>query len=254
MTYLSNVNIFSRTRFLFAISSILLFLNTSNTFANESDSTIRNIFTHIYNQEFESAHDLLKENNNKLDPFYLHILSLDLLWWKFNIHRTDESAKELLYAVKRKNSNNEDRIILLIEKSYLMRYYKKKYKFYQVLRVRSEIRSLLAEIKEEQISLPKNSLKLFELYVAMFTYFDHTNLFFPGKASEERDRSLETMKAYSNEEDQILSTMAHYFTGRIYQKVEQIPEKGMYHFEVLTKRFPGNELFQEYFNDCAKKN
>ena len=44
--------------------------------------------------------------------------------------------------------------------------------------------------------------------------------------------------------------MAHYFLGRIYQKVENEPELGKFHFEILTGRFPNNTLFKEYLADC----
>jgi hypothetical protein len=79
------------------------------------------------------------------------------------------------------------------------------------------------------------------------------NLFSFGSKSEKYLQSLATLEKYSRDKDLILSTMAHYFLGRIYTKVEKQPEKGQVHFKVLTERFPKNTLFKELADGVNSK-
>jgi hypothetical protein len=79
------------------------------------------------------------------------------------------------------------------------------------------------------------------------------NPFSFGKKSGEYLKSLPALENYSNNNDFILSTMAHYFLGRIYTKVEKQPDKGKIHFTILSKRFPKNVLFFELANGLNPK-
>jgi hypothetical protein len=80
----------------------------------------------------------------------------------------------------------------------------------------------------------------------LINYFDEsTSPFSFGRKSDEYIKSLITLEKYSNDDDFVLSTMAHYFLGRIYTKVEKQPEKGEAHFKILAKRFPKNSLFDQ---------
>jgi hypothetical protein len=96
--------------------------------------------------------------------------------------------------------------------------------------------------------------KLFDLYLSLFSYFDNViNPFSFGSKSEEFSKSLQTLEKYTFDDDLILSTMAHYFLGRIYVKVEKQPDKGQAHFRILAQRFPKNTLFQELANGLNPK-
>ncbi|HCE57923.1 MAG TPA: hypothetical protein DER09_08905, partial [Prolixibacteraceae bacterium] len=53
------------------------------------------------------------------------------------------------------------------------------------------------------------------------------------------------LKRHCSDEDLIVATLAHYFLGRIYTKIEKQPEKGRVHFQVLARRFPQNRLFDD---------
>ena len=65
------------------------------------------------------------------------------------------------------------------------------------------------------------------------------------RSSDEFLESLQALEKYSFDNDLILSTMAHYYLGRIYTKVEKQPEKGLAHFKILAQRFPKNILFKQ---------
>jgi hypothetical protein len=82
--------------------------------------------------------------------------------------------------------------------------------------------------------------------LALFDSFDSAiNPFSSHSKSAKFSKSVLTLEKYSLADDLIVSTMAHYFLGRIYMKVERKPEKGQEHFKILAKRFPENPLFYE---------
>jgi len=87
----------------------------------------------------------------------------------------------------------------------------------------------------------------------MFMYFKHVNPFTLITGSSQQKNYLNQMGYYTMDDDLILNTMAHYFLGRIYQKVKKDASKGKMHFEVLTSKFPDNKLFVKYLKDCERK-
>ena len=135
-----------------------------------------------------------------------------------------------------------------------MRYEIKRYNLIGALIIRSDVREQIEAIKSSDLSFLGDRQNLFDLYLSLFDYFDTSiNPFSFGRKSEAYSKSLQTLEKYSHDNDLILSTMAHYFLGRIYTKVEKQPEKGQAHFKVLAQRFPKNALFQELANGLNPK-
>lgn len=237
---------------------LLLLLSVQlNVFADENDMVVNRIFTLIYNQQFDAAENLLAVESDVLNPFYSLVLNTDLLWWRYSISNSKEDAQNLKTAFNRIDNSIEnksmDKIYELIRKSYELRYERKRYNLIGVLIIRSDINRLLTEINFGQIPLSGEQLELFQLYVAMFQYFEFINPFSIFSKPDVRLIPLHKMEKYASANDLIIYTLAHYFLGRIYQKVEKEPQKAKIHFEVLSERFPENTLFKEYVDECAAK-
>lgn len=227
-------------------------------FCSENDTTVNRIFTFIYNQQFTEAGKTLEEQINQLEPFYYNILKLDLYWWKYSLTRSKDDARELNEVLDNFSgtliNSQEDRINALIRSSYKMRYEIKRYNIIGALIIRSDVRKQIEVLKSGELSVLGDRQKLFDLYLSLFSYFDNLiNPFSFGSKSEEFSKSLQTLEKYTHDDDLILSTMAHYFLGRIYTKVEKQPEKGQSHFKVLAQRFPKNHLFQQLANGLNLK-
>ncbi len=219
--------------------------------AAQPDSTVKHIFTLIYSQQFEQAEAALTSQNEKLDPFYALVLNIDLQWWKYSLSRSKEDAQKLksvLLEIEGQEGVEQDKIKTLIRKSYELRYERKRYNLIKAMFIRNEINELLAELNQGQIPLSGEQLKLFNLYVSMFRYFEFINPLSVFGKSDKRLRPLNEMEVFASENDWIVSTLAHYFLGRIYLKVEGNQEKGQEHFRLLAMRFPQNNLFREIAN------
>lgn len=222
----------------------------STCMSSEKDITVQQIFTLIYNQQFTEAEKVLESNKTQIDPFYHNILKLDLFWWKYSLSKSRQDAKvlnEVLQEFDNTNKNTrEAKINKLIRSSYEMRYEIKRYNFVGALIIRSEVRKQIELINKDDLSFLGDRRNLFDFYLTLFDYFDESlNPFSFGSKSDKYLKSLSNLEKYSQNDDLILSTMAHYFLGRIYTKVEKQPEKGQVHFKVLSKRFPENGLFRE---------
>jgi hypothetical protein len=138
--------------------------------------------------------------------------------------------------------------------SYQLRFEFKRYNIIGAIRLRSEIKNLLEEIKVNELKYSNNRIKLYYLYNALFTYFDNIlNPFFSEKIRNERENALRNIEKYTREDDLILSTLASYFLGKIYLNIEKEPEKGNLYFKTLTDRYPQNTVFQELFSESARK-
>jgi hypothetical protein len=241
----------------FVIILLLLFFLPTWGFSSNSDSTINVIFKNIYNQEFDKAESQLIEESQHLNDFYSTVLNIDLLWWKYSSTRSKTDARTLnnyLNKIEPKYLQNpKDKIKLLICKSYQLRYARKRYNLFDIIGIRSEIKDLLLELDRNKLSISGNQLKLFDFYIVMFEYFDKVNPFFVQSTSDKRKNELLVLKRFSKEDDLVIRTMAQYFLGRIYQKVENKPEMGKLYFEILTQQFPKNSLFKEHLEDCENR-
>lgn len=222
-------------------------------FSTEKDTTVQSIFTLIYSQQFTEAEKALVQKNAQIDQFYYNILKLDLFWWKYSLSKSKEDAKVLNKALAGFDNLNHDtreiKINNLVKSSYEMRYEIKRYNFVGALIVRTEVRKQIELLQKEDLTFLGERRKLFDFYLTLFDYFEERmNPFLFGSKSDKYVKSLSSLEKFSRDKDLILSTMAHYFLGRIYTKVEKQPEKGKMHFIVLSQRFPENSLFKELAN------
>ena len=239
------------------ISILLLTFQTKSSSATENAAE-KHIFSLIYNQQFSEAEKLLKTEQNQLNPFYARILNLDLHWWKYSLSRSREDAKQLKTILDnfstKTQSTQEERINELIRLSYKMRYDIKRYNFISALIIRSGVRKQIDILKSTPMNVDAEQLKLFDLYLVLFQYFDNViNPFSLENKSAKHAKSLSLLEKYSQDDDLILSTMAHYFLGRILTKVEDTPMEGRAHFNILAKRFPQNTLFRDIANGTNTK-
>ncbi|HPE76628.1 MAG TPA: hypothetical protein PLC80_11110 [Draconibacterium sp.] len=234
----------------FSVIVVFMFSLLPAGFSAERDTTVQSIFTLIYNQQFIKAEKALEQKNSNVDPFYHNILKLDLFWWKYSLTKSKQDAKVLKQVLDElggsEQKTREAKINNLIKSSYEMRYEIKRYNFVGALIIRSDVRKQIEILRKEDLTFLGDKRKLFDFYLTLFDYFDENmNPFLFGSKSEKYLKSLSTLEIYSLDKDLILSTMAHYFLGRIYMKVEKQPEKGQLHFRVLSQRFPENSLFKE---------
>lgn len=226
-------------------------------FSDEKDSIVNSVFTFIYNQQFNQANTLLAEQKEQLDPFYYEILKIDLYWWIYSTTRSKDDARNLNKLLKgfvKSDANGQSyKINQIIKKSYQLRYERKRYNLIGIVLLRSNINQLLSELNRDELPISGDKLKLFGLYVAIFQYFEKINPFSFQNYTSKQVVSLLKMEEYAREKDLIISTLAHYFLGRIYQNVERNPKKGQTHFAILSEKFPKNKLFVKYLTDCKRK-
>jgi hypothetical protein len=219
-------------------------------YSNNNDSIVQQIFTLIYNQNFSEAEMELDKDKSQIDPFYHNILKLDLFWWKYSLSKSKEDAKVLKKVLEEFDNSNQNtreaKINNLIKSSYEMRYEIKRYNFVGALIIRSDVRKQIEILNNDDLAFLGNRKNLFDFYLTLFDYFNESmNMFSFSSKSDKYLQSLTNLKRFSLDDDLILSTMAHYFLGRIYTKVEKQPEKGQLHFKILSQRFPENSLFKE---------
>jgi len=237
----------------FRIFFILLFVTHSYTgIATKRDSLVNLVFSDIYNQRFDQAEWLLHKYKSDIDNFYFDVLTLDLHWWKYAVSRSGTDAQNLNLLIKEQieaGSVSGNRAKEITGKSYELRYARKRFKFFRVQSLRSEIQLLLLDLDRGRLQLTEDELKLFDLYVALFNYSEQLNPFFLWQKTPERKRCLLHLEMFVHEENLIINTMAHYFLGRIYQKVEKDREKAKEHFKQLNTIYPANQLFKAYLTD-----
>lgn len=221
----------------------------------QPDSTANLIFSRIYNQKFTEAGKLLEASRQQLDPFYFKVLQLDLYWWKYSLSRTKTDAEKLNILLDQldetpENATNQ-KIISLIRLSYQMRFEVKQKNYMKAFFVRSDVQQLLEILQKEKIAISAGQQKLFDLYVILIQYSETANPLSFSKKPEKKADLIKKFNRYCTDEDLIVSTLAHYFLGRIYTKIEKQPEKGGEHFQLLAQRFPQNRLFADLANGLA---
>lgn len=235
----------------FRIILSLLFLVSflPETFPAQRDSPADRIFSLIYNQQFTEAEKLLEASRREIDPFYFSVLKLDLYWWKYSLLHSNADAEKLNVLLEQlaelPEKTTTGKIRKLIRLSYKMRYELKRKNYVSAFFVRSDIKKQVELLKSGKIALSVDEQKLFELYVILFQYSESANPFSISKKTENRTDLIMKLKRHCSDEDLIVATLAHYFLGRIYTKIEKQPEKGRVHFQVLARRFPQNRLFDD---------
>jgi hypothetical protein len=240
---------------------LLLFILTvfaTSGFSQQNENVVDDVFNYFYNQQFQEADSLLKLHSKEIEPFYFDIITIDLNWWRHVFYPSKLNSKQfnaLLKSMKQENTNTpEEKIKHLVWLSYQLRFEFKRYHIIGAIRLRSEIKKLLEEIKISELNYSNNRIKLFHLYNALFRYFDNIlNPFFSENISSERQSALLEIEGYTRDDDLIISTLASYFLGKIFLNIEKDPAKGNQHFKTLTERYPQNTIFRELLSESAKK-
>ena len=238
-------------------TTIVLLTIQVAAFADKTDSIANQIFTLIYDQNLTEAEEIYQAHNHELNEFYTLFLNLDLHWWKYRTTYAKEHSKaldELIYASELPETNTyEQKMRQIMVKSYQLRYEKKKFNIFAMLSARSDIRDLIREIENEEPSFSGEEQKLFESYVIMYQYIENINFFANAKKSAERVKKLNRMKKLAAEDSVILQTISNFFLARMNQKIEDEPEIALSYFQILTKKYPTNQTFAEYQQECEEK-
>ncbi len=229
---------------------LFIFLIPCKSFSGKSDSINYQIFTLIYSQKFDEAEKKLVECRESMDTFYYNILNLDLYWWRYSMSRSRKDAvnlKNALMDLESKETNSaEANIYRLIQLSYRFRYEVKRYNVIGAILLRSDIREQINKVETEGIPFSDYRVKLFELYLALFEFTDNTlNPFMINSKAEACKKSISVITRYTIDDDFMVQTLAHYFLGRIYMKVEKDKLKAKEQFLFLSRQFPENQYFKE---------
>ena len=221
-----------------------------NVSAQEPDSVVLHVFNLIYNQQFDKADSLIKVQKGESNQFYLNILNLDLYWWRYSISRTRTNARNLVGVMDNFNhepaGTTEYKIKHLIKSSYRLRYDMKRYNLIGAIILRNKVTAEIRDLENEEISLTGTGLKVYQLYLTLFQYFDLiSNPFFIDRNSQSHLHILTVLEQFSKDKNVIISTMSHYFLGRIYMTLEDDQAKGKEHFSYLADKYPQNCFFAE---------
>jgi hypothetical protein len=242
-------------QFRLTLSVLLLVSFLPEVFPANRDSAVDRIFSMIYNQQFTEAEKMIEASRKEIDPFYFSVLKLDLYWWKYSLSRSKTDAEKLNIVLEQldetpENTTNQ-KITELVRLSYKMRYEVKRKNYVNAFFVRSDVQKQLELLQKEKIAFPADQQKMFDLYVILIQYSGIANPFSFSKKTENKADLITKLNRYCADEDVIVSTLAHYFLGRIYTKIEKQPEKGRVHFQVLSGRFPQNLLFADLAKGLA---
>ncbi len=242
----------------FFVTLILALVFSKQGFSEKNDSIVNHIFEMIYNEQYLQAEDALGKSELQIDSFYSDILKIDLYWWEFVKSREKEKSRKLHSIIEKFNraevNSVDGKIRLLIAKSYQIRYELKRYNIIGASLIRSDIKTLLDEIKEEKLYYPENRLALLDMYSSLFGYFDNLiNPLFSQSRRDSRSTALASLEKYTTDDDLVVQTLACYFLGKIYLNIENDPQKGMDCFVLLSKNFPKNNYFAELLTDCQSK-
>lgn len=144
--------------------------------ASISDSTANEIFTLIYQQNFEAAENQLNSEKEQLDKFYYLLLNLDLHWWKYRTINTKHDSKkleDLFYLPDTRKETKWQKVKQLLTISYKIRFQKTKLNFIGMFSSRSEIKEIIDQIKPVELSLNGEQIELIEAYIIMLIHRKH---------------------------------------------------------------------------------
>ena len=216
-----------------------------SSLAAQPDSKVTQIFTLIYNTRFDEAEKLLVEADFQDESFYFQVLKLDLFWWKYSISKSESDEEKLnstlnWFSEQNKNSAHSE-INRLIWLAYKMRFEVKRKNYVKAFLLKGEVTDQLEVVQKNPAPLPDNQQKLLDVFTFLLQYSNEAGSVF-GKNSK-KQVCLNALQKLSADSNWVVSSEAHYFLGRIYNKMEKEPQKGRIHFQTLSRRFPQNTLF-----------
>jgi len=215
------------------------------------------VFSYIYNQHFDKADSVLHARNTEISDFFETFLAIDLHYWKCTSLDTKEEYKrfeELLRTLMPENTNSElNKLKSMMVYIYSLRYYYKKFNLVCFNITLMKMKLLEKEINPETLAFVENGAELMKIYHSMYTYFvSKLNPFLLVVHKNTHSADLELLKEKCQDDGLIISTLAHYFVGKIYLQFEKNPEQAESHFEILIRRFPGNKKFRELARECRQ--
>ena len=216
---------------------------------------ITDIFTSIFNQRFDEAERLLASENNKIGVLYVDILTIEKCWWKYISSNKREDLKQLsalLEKYRNQESHSEqDKIIRLIGYTYSLRFESMQKNYFRANVFWYKARKLLKECNFSTPAFSRDEIRLVDLYDALFSYFNSRFYGFLIQNEETPDSIIEKMESFCADENIIVSSLSHYFLGKIYLEMEKEQAKAKTHFNILTEHFPNNNIFRSLQKSCS---
>jgi len=231
------------------IFSIVLFVSLFHSVNSvaQTNTKVTQVFTLIYNTRFDEAEKLLESADFHTESFYFQVLKLDLFWWKYSISKSkadEEKLNTVLNWFSEQDQNSKySETNKLIWLSYKMRFEVKRKNYLKAYLLKSEVEDQLEVVMKNPMNLPESQQNLLSVFVLLLQYSHEAGSVF-GKDSV-KQVCLKELQKFASYTDLIVSSEAHYFLGRIYTKMEKEPQKGRIHFQVLSERFPQNQLFAD---------
>ncbi|WP_319482819.1 hypothetical protein [uncultured Draconibacterium sp.] len=238
--------------------TILLFLFiSSQCFSSTQDSLVERIFNEMYNQHYSRAEEMLRTNKDDIDSVFFAVLSVDMSYWK-NVTGTDTPdypafETDLQQLSPTNPTSTTQQAIRLVTLSYQLRYELKRFKLIKAISTRQETKALFSLLKPNE-TLPPEQQELYQLYSALFQYFDnYLKPFFVSDKTENCSKALITMAGLYQSESRITKTLVAYFLGKTWLKYENEPENAIEYFQWLNKSYPKNIKFDELLTECNKQ-
>ena len=231
----------------------LLFL-AGQSFADQQDSIVERIFNEMYNQHYFRAEEMLRTNQNNIDSVFFAVLSVDMSYWK-NVtgtntpdYKTFETDLQQLSPANPVSTTQQ--AIRLVTLSYQLRYELKRFKLIKAISTRQETKALFTSLKTSE-ELPAGQQELYQLYSALFQYFDnYLKPFFVSGKKENCNDALNKMARLYQSESRITKTLVAYFLGKTWLKYENNPKNAVGYFLWLHKNYPENQKFEELLAEC----
>jgi len=102
--------------------------------------------------------------------------------------------------------------------------------------------------------MDQNQTEVFRLYNSLIQYFNHyLKKYFSENSRTEMQNAILEMEPLTKSSSEMVKTLSAYFLGKIYLQYEKEPEKGIELFNYLTEKFPLNQKFPEYLEECQVK-
>ncbi len=238
---------------------LMLWLVAGPAFSDTAleDPAVVTVFSYIYNQQFDKADSALNAHKAEISDFFETFLAIDLHYWKCTTLNTKDEYKsfeELLRTSLPENTDSELNILKsMVVYIYSLRYYYKKINLVRFNITLMKMKLLEKEIHLETLAFVENGAEIMKIYHSIYTYFvDKLNPFLQVVHKNTHSADLALLEEKCHDDGLIISTLAHYFVGKIYLQFEKKPEQAESHFEILIRRFPGNIKFRELARECRQ--
>ncbi len=238
--------------------ALLLFVFLgSQCFASPQDSLVERIFNEMYNQHYGQAEEMLRANKDNIDSIFFAVLSVDMSYWK-NVTGTDTPdypafESDLQQFSPANPTSSTQQAIRLVTLSYQLRYELKRFKLIKAISTRQETKALFTSLKTNE-ELPPEQQELYQLYSALFQYFDnYLKPFFVSDKKENCSEALTNMTSLYQSESRITKTLVAYFLGKTWLKYENDVQNAVSYFQWLHNSYPENIRFEELLDECNKQ-